>query len=390
MHFNILLLLLAVGLLTACGDSSDYAMPPEYDYTPAPEPEKPSKAPSTSSLLDIAISAGSEQTAPKSDDTGNSHSDEVITPTITTPPATITKPKIETVATVSKPAATQVAAKKVVAVKVMENDDTDNSHSDELVTPTITTPVATIAKPKIETTTTASKPAATQAVAEKVVAAKAIEPSQAALPPPPNKAPKGIKELDFSAKEHSPAKITTVKLDNTEVTHRGKHSQSLYSSSTQGRFHKTNKHGTKIQKSSNSWSCVIDNKNGLLWEGKSQGKWRNSVDQYVVEGGNGSCKLKSCSTQAYVNHLNQIKLCGRDNWQLPSKSELASLTNTLHEEGEAAINLDFFPNTQAAFYWSHSPFKYAANRGWTVDFSTGHSHSRAKSEANHLRLVSKN
>lgn len=337
---NFLLAITVGGLLAACSDSADYAMPPEYDYTPTTTETPAKKQNSSSSLLDIAMSAGVDNSESTAQNKNASQLHEE---------------KPQEVAHLAKPTPTQ------------QTKASDVPKTKPIPQPApVTQPVASAPK----ATPTPAKPTA---------------PVQAATKPS-----NGIKELDFSSKQHSPAKITTVKLENAEVTHRGNHSQSLYSKADQGRFLKANKSGVKIDESSASWVCVIDNKRGLLWEAKSLGKLRHASHQYTIQGDGGSCKLKSCNTQAYVKYLNDIKLCGRSNWRLPSKAELASLSSTRHAEGEPAINQDFFPNTKTGFYWSSTTFKYADNRAWAVDFSSGFDKSRSKSEAYHLRLVSSN
>ncbi|MCF6217141.1 MAG: DUF1566 domain-containing protein [Gammaproteobacteria bacterium] len=198
----------------------------------------------------------------------------------------------------------------------------------------------------------------------------------------------GFKELDFSSRTLTEKKITTVKLDNEESTQRRAQKKLLYRSTERGRFYKTDQRGRVINAESERWFCVKDNTHNVLWEAKTTGKQRHTQHTYTVEGDAGQCNQKQCSTQQYIQYLNKIALCGRSNWRLPKKTELNSLTKSRHEEGEAAIDSHYFPNTQLGYYWSSTPFQYAKNRTWTVDFSSGFEKSQAKTQPFHLRLIS--
>ncbi len=207
-------------------------------------------------------------------------------------------------------------------------------------------------------------------------------------PTPEKPANNSFKELDFAsaAKEK---KITTVKLKNEESTRSGhKREKTLYSSSERGRFQKTDQRGAAIDNKSEQWFCVKDNSNDILWEAKTTGKQRHSQHTYSIEGGIGSCGQAQCSPQQYIDRLNKMKLCGRSNWRLPKKRELTSLAKNQHNQGKTSIDDHYFPNTQANYYWSSTPFEYAKNRTWAVDFSSGFEKSQAKIRAFHLRLVS--
>ncbi len=197
-----------------------------------------------------------------------------------------------------------------------------------------------------------------------------------------------FRELDFSSRTLTEKKITTVKLDNKESTQRRAQKKSLYRSTERGRFYKTDQRGRVINAESERWFCVKDNTHNALWEAKTTGQQRHTQHTYTLEGDGGQCNQPPCSAQQYIRYLNKIALCGRNNWRLPKKTELNSLTQTRHTEGEAAIESHYFPNTQAGYYWSSTPFQYAKSRTWTVDFSSGFEKSQAKIQPFHLRLIS--
>ncbi|VAW88169.1 hypothetical protein MNBD_GAMMA18-2228 [hydrothermal vent metagenome] len=330
MRFSSTSMLLIMLLLVACSDSDHYPMPPEYDYDlPEPEADKEQKSPPSNNMLSIALSMGEK------------------------PPVA---PQLQ-----QKPKTPETGKTPPAAARNEKNK------------PAPVTKQVAIAAPPVEKKPLAIPPA----TAEK----------SAPAPAKPTTISNDLKELNFSsaAKEK---KITTVKLKSEESTRSRKRETSLYSSSERGRFQKTGNRGAVISTESEQWFCVKDNANGVLWEAKTTGKQRHSQHTYSIEGNIGSCGQSQCSPQRYINHLNKIKLCGRSNWRLPKKRELTLLAKNQHNQGETAIDGHYFPNTQASYYWSSTPFEYANNRTWAVDFSSGFEKSQAKTRAFHLRLVS--
>ncbi len=330
MRFSLVSVLFVSASIAACSDSDHYPIPPEYDYDiPKPKAAEEQESTPSNNMLSIALSMAEEP----------SIKPEPHQPEEPATPQAIKEQPETTPSEKSKP----VPATKQMAV----------------------TPPPMERKPLPPTVAT---------VKEKTVAEKP--------------ASNGFKELDFSstAKEK---KVTTVKLKNSvESTRSRKREKSLYSSSERGRFQKTDQRGTVISTKSEQWFCVKDNTNGVLWEAKTTGKQRHSQHTYSIEGNTGSCGQTQCSPQQYVDYLNKIKLCDRSNWRLPKKRELTSLAKNQHDGDETAIDGHYFPNTQASYYWSSTPFEYAKNRIWAVDFSSGFEKSQAKTRAFHLRLVS--
>ena len=93
-------------------------------------------------------------------------------------------------------------------------------------------------------------------------------------------------------------------------------------------------------------TCIKDNITGLTWETKRPNGPRSLTDTFVwynsVPASNGgyagdasaaSAKCSfggACTTEAYVNYVNSIKLCGEDanhQWRLPTKKELVSIVD---------------------------------------------------------------
>ncbi len=329
MRFSLISVLFVSASLVACSDSDHYPMPAEYDYDiPKPETDEEQAPPPSNNMLSIALSLAEEP------------------PIKSEPP----QPK--------EPAASQVIKKQPVAAPSKKSE------------PAPTTKQVAVTPPPAE-----KKPPTISIIPVKAKSA------------PEKPTSNGFKELNFSstAKEK---KVTTIKLKNEESTRSRKQEKSLYSSSERGRFQKTDKRGAVVDAESEQWFCVKDSTYGILWEAKTTGKQRHSQHTYSIEDGTGSCGQSQCSPKQYINHLNKIKLCGRGNWRLPRKRELTLLAKNQHNEAKTAIDGHYFPNTQASYYWSSTPFEYAENRTWAVDFSSGFEKSQAKTRAFHLRLVS--
>jgi hypothetical protein len=145
-------------------------------------------------------------------------------------------------------------------------------------------------------------------------------------------------------------------------------------------------------------ACVLDKKNQLLWEVKTQRSGlHNGRNRYTwfdgetgVKNGENSHSCNwgaNCNTQAYLKILNNIKFCNRNNWRLPSEQELESLLK--YSDNNPLIDTDFFPNTQSKSYWSADiinqevaidvPFFYGGGRGSDKSFNA---YIRAVSDEN--------
>jgi len=108
------------------------------------------------------------------------------------------------------------------------------------------------------------------------------------------------------------------------------------------RFQKLDNNGFELNGDSTEWSCVQDNKTGLVWEAKSTD--RDADKTYTYK--------KAESFAAGVNKGGLFKAggqCGLATWRLPSKSELQSI---MVPENVPSADLKFFPNTQKSEYWS--------------------------------------
>lgn len=150
------------------------------------------------------------------------------------------------------------------------------------------------------------------------------------------------------------------------------------------------------------WACTLDRVTGLLWEVRPDQadhlRHRGHIYTWFSEdaGANGGhagtangglCVGSACDTSAYVAAVNAAKLCGFDDWRLPTVNELASLVH--HGRIEPAIDTDFFPDTPSvnALYWTQTPYASDPQGVWTVDFTRGELATPYKHLLFHLRLV---
>lgn len=145
-----------------------------------------------------------------------------------------------------------------------------------------------------------------------------------------------------------------------------------------------------IEAEGTHWSCVRDNRTGLIWEVKhrdaSHLRYRghtytwfnpdpdtNGGEEGVADGG--QCMGSTCDTDGYVQAVNAAQLCGADSWTLPTRQQLLSLMHN-GRSSPATIDPDYFPNTLAGAYWSSSVNAWAFSvqpgfSAWFVNFQTG-------------------
>lgn len=148
--------------------------------------------------------------------------------------------------------------------------------------------------------------------------------------------------------------------------------------------------------------CVQDNVTGLVWELKTNDgttlrdsdntySWYNSTG--INTGGDpgvqnaGDCVGGTgCDTEQYAADINALALCGFSDWRLPTPAELRSITH--HGRRNPAIDLDFFPNTASAPYWTAYTTADREEYAISQDFGFGiiWRDSKANQER-HVRLV---
>src|SRR5690606_30561854 len=119
---------------------------------------------------------------------------------------------------------------------------------------------------------------------------------------------------------------------------------------------------------------------GLVWEVKPDDggerdrdrryTWYDSDALRGVAGKSGADVCSSdeaCDTQAYVDRVNALELCGFDDWRLPTQQEWASLLD-YGADGALFIDTNYFPDTDGREYWTSSSRYVDA---WTLNPSNG-------------------
>ena len=171
----------------------------------------------------------------------------------------------------------------------------------------------------------------------------------------------------------------------------------------ESRFVKLNQFGEPMRPWEGPWSCVLDNKTGLIWENKTDnesihdGYWSYSwYDENVGTPNLGDCYFEAnrCDVMDLVNRTNKSALCGRSDWRLPSENELITLVERSFPQGHLQINPVFFPNTKKGDYWTsnHSQplsggFKHLHEGASAINFLDGRIRKLPYRNAAFVRMV---
>ncbi|WP_293650264.1 DUF1566 domain-containing protein, partial [Thiolapillus sp.] len=148
-------------------------------------------------------------------------------------------------------------------------------------------------------------------------------------------------------------------------------------------FTKLDASGNQLPPGATSWSCVMDNVTGLIWEAKTDDGGIHDKDNTYRWGGK-TAQGSGFGTyyndwDSLVDGSNAEQLCGYDDWRVSSVDELLSLVN--NDRTFPAIDTDYFPNTAIPyFFWSSSPYADDSDFAWYAYFSSGGAN---KSQRNH-------
>ena len=149
-------------------------------------------------------------------------------------------------------------------------------------------------------------------------------------------------------------------------------------------------------------TCVFDNQTGLLWQVKTDiaglHNFRNTYSWYGpdeahgeldyrgLENG-GECNGSKCDTWHYVTAVNETGYCGYQDWRMPGKDELFSVSDLRRAENPPTMNTDFFVHAQAAEYWSGNDYSFQWDTAWAWNFEYGHDRVDWKKTPKFVRLV---
>ena len=190
--------------------------------------------------------------------------------------------------------------------------------------------------------------------------------------------------------------------------------------STHSEYTKLDAHGNKLPSSAPSWSCVLDNRSGLIWEVKTNGGARSKDDKYRW-GGRGVSAIALGAYRGNNQHsesrwdgkgnrhddwntlidaANSEQLCGFSDWRVPDLYQLASLVRCRGgsyknlDDGcsgsyqKPTIDTEYFPNAQSSWYWSASPNAYSGNYyAWRLYFGHGSDGYSSRNDYYLVRLV---
>lgn len=149
-------------------------------------------------------------------------------------------------------------------------------------------------------------------------------------------------------------------------------------------------------------TCVVDANTGLTWAAKTDAaglhhfantySWydpNEAVGELDYRGTEaaGACESSACDTFHYVEAVNEAGLCGYNDWRMPARDELLSISLTGRAVRAPSVDTDFFPMTQVGEYWSGNDYSFQWNAAWAWNFQFGHDRVDWKREPKYVRLV---
>ena len=152
-----------------------------------------------------------------------------------------------------------------------------------------------------------------------------------------------------------------------------------------------------------SGPCVLDQFIGLVWEVKTGSpglhQWSNTYSwfnpdeavgeelDYRGKADGGECSGSACDTSALVEALNAATHCGFNDWRLPTRDELGSISDPRKTGTPPSINTKYFPHTQSGEYWSGNDYQFHWNSAWLWNFGNGLDRVEWKYSPRYVRLV---
>ena len=147
-------------------------------------------------------------------------------------------------------------------------------------------------------------------------------------------------------------------------------------------------------------SCVKDTNTRLYWEIKSTDplnfrfnghlfSWYQPEHPAIFAGESAqaseSCLLSQCDTNTYITAVNEQKLCGFDDWRLPSVHELSAITH--FGRVNPALGDSFEEDYFGPRFWTNTYHSTITQLAWYVYFTDGSVSYTPKITGSHVRLV---
>jgi hypothetical protein len=167
-------------------------------------------------------------------------------------------------------------------------------------------------------------------------------------------------------------------------------------------FTKLDAGGNPLPAGAAEWSCVRDNRTGLIWEVKTaDGGLRDRNNTYTwynpdnttnggsagTEAGGGCTGV--CNTHAYAQAVNAQGLCGAKDWRLPDVNQLLSIVHM--GRTDQSIEETYFPDTAdtmlSGWYWSSTPVANDSSLTLGIGFYFGRANVHGKGGDGQVRLV---
>lgn len=160
--------------------------------------------------------------------------------------------------------------------------------------------------------------------------------------------------------------------------------------------------GEPMKDGGETWSCVRDERTGLVWEVKTDRPgpryqkntytWFDpdseaSPMDYRGTPDGGVCSGSECDTSSYVAAVNEMGLCGFTDWRMPHREELRSISDPRRPISPPTLDTAYFPNAEAADYWSGNDYRMQHDAAWSWGFDFSLDRVDWKREPKHVRLV---
>lgn len=159
------------------------------------------------------------------------------------------------------------------------------------------------------------------------------------------------------------------------------------------RFSKLDAAGAAVPVAEGPWACVTDASTGLTWENKSDDEgirhynWTFAfhAPDHRLEGTCNRTRIGTCDTRGYVEAVNRVRLCGFDDWRVPTLDELQTLLEPTARPPEPQVMACFFDNTENGSHWTRTPMGDGRIAG--LNFADGSVQSFSTGSYLYLRLV---